>query len=76
MGMRVDPARRHEKPVGIDLALGRTLLAADLLWAREKARGIAPVSLVHFAWIGRQEPCGVSEDRGVAPVSTGHEGQP
>src|SRR5262249_48092916 len=29
MGMRVDPARRHEKPVGIDLALGQTLLAAN-----------------------------------------------
>jgi hypothetical protein len=27
--MRVDPARRDQKPVGIDVALGRTLLAAD-----------------------------------------------
>ena len=29
MGMRINPARRDQKPVGIDVTLGRTLLAAD-----------------------------------------------
>src|SRR5262245_49411188 len=29
MGVRVDPARRDQKPVGVDLALGRALFAAD-----------------------------------------------
>jgi hypothetical protein len=27
--MHVDPAGRHHQPIGIDLALGRSLLAAD-----------------------------------------------
>ena len=29
MGVHVDPAGRHEKAVGVDIAPGRTLLAAD-----------------------------------------------